>query len=249
MSGCKITQLNLNLHPTNRSFLEDDAKTDDFVRHAGHRPRRQETGTRARTCALPVEILPLRAQDSHRIHPRVDRQRTFLAVLLHPEDVPHQPREPRADDPLPDSPGAHTHGPRGGGGDPPPRPICLSFALFGRHAFDPGRMAALPRLEIRRPGRRRIRTADDRHLETARRTGPDALPGIGVVRRAADPLQGQGPPGVGHSGHLAHRPQGAARQPYRRFQSPAHAPHLPPHHRPPGRRPGMRPRHADLCHG
>ncbi|MFQ6940764.1 MAG: hypothetical protein ACLRSE_12295 [Alistipes finegoldii] len=82
----------------------------------------------------------------------------------------------------------------------------------------------------------------------ARRAGPHALPRIGVVRRTAGLLAGQGEDVGGGSGHLAHRPFGAAQQPHRRILAAPLPPRTPPRAGPHGRRFRLRPGYAGIRH-
>lgn len=148
-----------------------------------------------------------------------DRHRTLLLLLLHPEDVPHHPRTRSAikyrilQDCIRTAQ-RHVDEIRH-------RDNYVTFALLDRHDVDRRRLAALPRHQIRRAARRRLRPADGRHVAAARRTGPHASTSrIGVVRRTAGLLAGQGEDVGGGSGHLAIWPIirfGAAQQPHRRI--------------------------------
>ena len=247
ISGCKITQLKLNLHPINRSFFHDGAKRAKIgYTHAD--ARGADTDARRGHRPVPPAHLPSDPQDTHRLHSRLDRQRTLLLLLLHPEDVPHHPREPRSGDQIPHPAGPHPHGAAPRGRNTPPRQLRLPFALLDRHDVDRRRLAALPRHQIRRAARRRLRPSDGRHVAAARRAGPYALPRIGVVRRTAGLLAGQGEDVGGGSGHLAHRPFGAAQQPHRRIFAAPLPPRTPPRAGPHGRRFRLRPGYAGIRH-
>ena len=248
ISGCKITQLKLNLHPINRSFFRNEAKRAE-IRHAGADTGSAGADARRGLGAFPPAHLPPDPENTHRLHPRLDRQRALLVLLLHPQDVPHHPRQPRPGHQVPHPARPHTHLAAARGRNPPPRQLRLPLALLDRHGVDRRRVAALPRHQIRRDGRGRLRPADGRHLEAARRAGPHTLPRIGVLRRIAGIRPRQGENVVGDPGHLAHRPLGAAQRPYRRLQPAPDAPRAGVYPPPQGHRPGLRPRHAGLRHG
>ncbi len=199
---------------------------------------------------VPPAHLPSDPQNTHRLHSRLDRQRALLVLLLHPEDVPHHPRQPRSGHQIPHPAGPHPHGAAPRGRNTPPRQLRLPFALLDRHGVDRRRLAALPRHQIRRDGRRRLRPADGRHVAAARRAGPHsstsnrcrstncrhsrrdkekmsaAIPAIWPIDRSAL-----------HNDHI-----GAFS--LRRFH-PVLYPRAGPH----GRRLGLRPRHAGIRHG
>ena len=81
---------------------EEGFGTQRFAREAaGAHARGDGAHARSRHGAVPSEDLPADPQNPHRIHPRLDRQRPLLLLLLHAQDVPHPERQPRNRHPLP----------------------------------------------------------------------------------------------------------------------------------------------------
>jgi len=89
----------------------------------------------------------------------------FSYFFYTPNDVPHHPRQPRPGHQVPHPARPHPHLAAARGRNPPPRQLRLPLALLDRHGVDRRRVAALPRHQIRRDGRGRLRPADGRHLQ------------------------------------------------------------------------------------
>ena len=253
ISGCKITQLKLNLHPINRSFFHDGAKRAKIgYTHA--------LTHEAQTLTRDVVTAPFRLRTYRLIRKiligfiLVSIANVLFSYFFYTPKMYRIIRENRdlvikyriLQDRIRSS-----AAPRGR--NTPPRQLRLPFALLDRHAVDRRRLAALPRhANTPRMARRRLRPADGRHVAAARRAGPHALPRVGVVRRTAEPVSQDKEKTVGGgSGHLAHRP-------HRRCTTTtsAHFRHAPLPPRTPaacsahtGDRPRLRPGHAGLRHG